>query len=51
MHGCDQDTITDAAFVHLAGVHTLHMSECTQDTITDACRRRLRAAGISHLHM
>ena len=32
MNGCNQ--ITDAAFVHLCGIHTLDMSHCNQ--ITDA---------------
>jgi hypothetical protein len=30
-------SITDAAFVHLAGIHTLDMRSCHQATITDAC--------------
>ena len=34
MSECEQ--ITDAAFVHLAGIDTLDMSYCDQDTITDA---------------
>jgi hypothetical protein len=33
MRWCTQ--ITDAAFVHLAGIHTLDMSYCNQHTITD----------------
>jgi hypothetical protein len=36
MSGCDQASITDAAFAHLRGIHTLNMSRCWQDTITDA---------------
>jgi len=28
--------VTDAAFVHLRGIHTLDMSSCSQRTITDA---------------
>jgi hypothetical protein len=36
---------------HLAGIHTLDMRCCDQTTITAACRARLRAAGISDLHM
>jgi hypothetical protein len=29
-------TITDAAFAHLRGIHTLYMNGCSQSTITDA---------------
>ena len=29
-------TITDAAFVHLHGIHTLYMKVCNQITIADA---------------
>jgi hypothetical protein len=35
MSGCDQETITDAAFVHLAGINALYMSDCSQATITN----------------
>ena len=28
--------VTDAAFVHLAGINTLYMNYCDQETITDA---------------
>ena len=34
MVGCDLEIITDAAFVHLQGIHTLNMMGCNQ--ITDA---------------
>ena len=34
MNGCNQ--ITNAAFLHLRGIHTLNMSGCNQITITDA---------------
>ena len=51
MIGCTQATITDAAFAHLRGIHTLDMWGCSQATITDACRARLRAAGIPVLRM
>ena len=36
MIGCGQATITDAAFVHTRGIHTLEMTNCNQATITDA---------------
>ena len=49
--GCSQVTITDGAFAHLAGIHTLNMRSCDQATITDACRARLRQAGIPDLRM
>ena len=49
MTGCCQDTITDAAFAHLAGIQSLDMSECSQATITDAAFVHL--AGIQRLAM
>jgi hypothetical protein len=49
MLGCDHGGITDAAFVHLRGIHTLDMSECNQVGITDAIFTHLR--GIHHLNM
>jgi hypothetical protein len=42
MKYCDQDTITDAAFVHLQGIHSLVMSYCDQDTITGSTFTHLR---------
>ena len=36
--------LTDAAFVHLAGIHTLDMSWCDQATITDAVLVHLEGA-------
>ena len=51
MSFCNQDTITDCAFAHLAGIHSLNLWGCWQDTITDACRTRLWAAGIPDLFM
>ena len=42
MSRCNQQTITDAAFVHLRNVHTLIMSVCNQQTITDAAFVYLR---------
>ena len=41
--------ITDAAFMHLRGIHTLNMSLCFQDSITDAAFVHLR--GIHTLDM
>ena len=41
MSHCDQKTITDAAFAHLAGIHTLDMSGCNQWSITGAAFERL----------
>ena len=41
--------IIDAAFVHLRGIHTLHMGYCSQTTITDAAFVHLR--GIHTLDM
>ena len=49
MGGCNQATITDAAFVHLRGIHTLGMAGCSQVTITDAAFTHLR--GIYTLYM
>lgn len=37
-------TITDAALVHLAGIHAFHMTGCNQRAITDAAFEHL--AGI-----
>ena len=42
MCGCDQVTITDAAFVHLRGIQSLDMRLCNQATITDAAFEHLR---------
>ncbi len=47
MRGCKM--VTDAAFVHLRGIHTLYMEECNQVTITDAAFVNLR--GIHTLGM
>ena len=44
-----RNDITDAAFEHLPGIHTLHMASCTQPTITDAAFVHLR--GIHTLNM
>ena len=41
--------VTDAAFVHLRGIHTLDMSWCDQATITDAAFAHL--VGIQSLNM
>jgi hypothetical protein len=41
--------VTDAAFVHLKGIHTLDMSHCNQETITDAAFKHLK--GIHTLNM
>ena len=49
MSGCDQATITDAAFEHLKGIHSLVMENCTQATITGAGLEHL--IGISRLGM
>jgi hypothetical protein len=40
MSNCTQ--LSDAAFVHLRGIHTLCMWFCYQDTITDAAFAHLR---------
>ena len=34
-YSCNQATITDAAFVHLRGIHALNMILCRQANITD----------------
>ena len=47
MWGCDQLTITDAAFAHLKGIHTLDMGFCNQPSISDAALSHL--AGIKDL--
>jgi len=39
MHGCTQ--LSDAAFEHLKGLHTLTMSACTQSSITEAAFQHL----------
>jgi hypothetical protein len=41
MSFCRQATITDGAFAHLRGIHTLNMSGCSQATLTPV--------GIAHL--
>jgi hypothetical protein len=41
--------VTDAAFAHLRGIHTLDMSGCNQSTITDAAFAHL--AGIQRLSL
>ena len=41
MSSCNQVGITDAAFVHLKGIHTLDMSWCDQVGITRAVRDHL----------
>jgi len=47
MSYCNQAGITDAAFVHLAGIHTLNISFCVQAGITDSAFAHL--AGIHRL--
>ena len=47
MRNCKR--VTDAAFVHLRGIHTLGMSDCNQTTITDSAFIHLR--GIHTLDM
>ena len=47
--GCDQATITDAAFVHLGGIQSLNMRYCNQVTIKDAAFLHLR--GIHNLQL
>jgi hypothetical protein len=49
MSGCKHEEITDGAFVHLRGIHTLHMAGCSQRTITDGAFAHLR--GIHTLNM
>ena len=49
MRFCKQPAITDAAFAHLRGIHTLDMSGCKQAGITDAAFAHLR--GIHTLDM
>jgi hypothetical protein len=49
MWDCSQATITDAAFEHLKGIHSLVMVGCNQATITGAGLEHLR--GISRLGM
>ncbi len=43
MSYCNQAGITDVAFNHLEGIHTLNVSNCDQAGITPALRDRLRA--------
>jgi hypothetical protein len=47
---CRQETITDAAFVHLRGIHTLDMRFCYQSTITDAAFEHLRGIHTLRMH-
>ncbi len=49
MSTCRQPAISDAAFSHLSGIHTLNMSFCRQPGITDLAFSRL--AGIHTLYM
>ncbi len=49
MGGNGQSAITDAAFVHLRGIHTLEVMFCKQLTITGATFAHL--GGISVLNM
>jgi hypothetical protein len=49
MTECNQPEITDAAFVHLRGIHTLSMYECNQDTITGAASENLSGASYSYI--
>ena len=49
MRECNQETITDAAFVHLKGIHTIVMPFCDQRTITDAAFKYL--AGVHTLNI
>ena len=45
INGCK--TITDAAFAHLKGIHTLHMVGCTQPSVTEAAFAHI--AGVHEL--
>ena len=49
MSWCNQAGISDGAFVHLVGIHTLHMIGCTQAGISDAAFAHLQ--GIHTLDM
>ena len=46
MMQCTQPTITDAAFKHLRGIHTLVMEYCSQATITGATLCFLKGASL-----
>ena len=49
----NQATITDAAFVHLRGIHTLFMGGCNQASIAGAAfahLRGLRELDMGHCH-
>ncbi len=46
VHGCNQDTITDAALTHLAGVQWLNVS--TDGPFTSAALAQLAGAHVSH---
>jgi hypothetical protein len=46
---CNKEAITDAAFVHLAGIYTLVLNICRQPTITGAGLVHL--AGVRRLSM
>lgn len=43
------NSVTDAAFVHLKGIHTLNMGSCDQPSITDDAFTHLK--GIDTLHI
>ena len=49
MKRCNQNTITDKAFINLRGIHTLNIFECNQKTITDKAFIHLK--GIHTLNM
>lgn len=49
MAHCIQSTITDKAFEHLAGLHTLNMMGCDQSTITNRAVQHL--SGLHTLDM
>jgi hypothetical protein len=49
MWRCNQATITDAAFEHLKGIHSLVMQWCNQASITGTGLEHLK--GISRLGM
>jgi hypothetical protein len=48
MSHCKQATITDAAFVHLRGIHMLTLHGCIQQAITPAVFTHLRGTYYMH---
>ena len=51
MSWCSEASISDAAFVHLAGIHTLDMSWCSHGQVSISDAALVHLAGIRSLDM